>query len=233
MFNAYSQGLTLQAPHEVGLVQPEKLPRQIELDAPNPFKDIVLEKTLRPDSSFTDYDIYLRKKTLKEYGAYMDVRGPGGKVIPLTTPAVLLDYVRWLLLNNAPRHRELKKLRSIAMAWYDKALTEAGVSKGFMGWGKHVKLMRTTVLPSKLALDFWTMTRQEALSLEAVKVRPDFIDKLEMLGDAFWKAAIELARGVGEGMAAIPEWLFKMLKWIVIGLAVAVSGMLAMTIIRK
>ncbi len=214
------------------------LPRQLDLKAPNPFKGLVIEPSLRPKSRFVDYDLVLKKKALKEYGAYGEIaRKEIEPLIPLTTPAMVLDYTQWLLENNRESRRgadpvqeeamllQLKMNKQAVILWYDAEMAKAGIAAGTP---RHTHFLRTTVIPLHLAFNFWTTARKQAIRLDSAKMVPGLLDNLKMLTVSFWEAAVELAkRGTGAALG-----LLTILKWMAIAFGIGLGGLILFNIVQ-
>ncbi|HEB28331.1 MAG TPA: hypothetical protein ENI05_11245 [Porticoccus sp.] len=213
------------------------LPRQLDLKAPNPLKGIIIEPSLDPKSRFTDYNQVLKKKTFREYGLYIIPEGKLERPIPLTTPAIVLDYTQWLGENNAltrrgadPRQEEkllaqLRANRAGVMSWFDAELAKAGIAAGTP---RHTQLLRTTVIPKHLALNFWTTAGKQAIRLDSAKMVPGLLDNLKMLGGAFWEATKDLLKKGKDTLG----WLLTLLKWMAIAFGIGLGGLIILNIVQ-
>jgi hypothetical protein len=220
----------------VGQAAKAQLPRQLDLKAPNPFKNIRIEPSLLPKSRFVDYNLVLKKKTLSKYGAYA-MHAPGKKALPITTPAIVLDYTLWLLKNNRASRRgadpvqeealllQLKANQTAVMLWFDSELAKAGIPAGTP---RHTQLLRTTVIPAHLALNFWTTAGKQSIRLDSAKMVPGLTDTLMMLAESFWEATVDLLKRGGKAAMS----LLTILKWMAIAFGIGIGGLIIVNIVQ-
>lgn len=212
------------------------LPRQLDFSSPNPYKTVKTPTGLDKKSRFVDYNLALKFKTLREYGAYK-TQGPGGKAIPITTPAIVLDYTNWLLKNNRRLKRahgvseelrvlnELKDTKGKVVRWFNKQMSRTGV---VLLSPRYISLARTTVIPAPLALKFWVTTSAQVLRMDMSKLIPGLFDELTMLSKAFWDSAKNLVKKIPKGVG----WLLNVLKWFAIVFGIGIGGLLILNIVQ-
>lgn len=172
-------------------------------NAPNPYATIKVdvntgtgEGAFDPDNRFTDYYIRLRRKMLKEYGAYA-VPDARGKPVPQTTPKMMQQIL--IALDQADpafalataynrnlheqTRRDRRQLQADLLTFLNK---NPGADRGLM------------LIPTEMAIRLWTMFLTASELIEAAKIKAGDVRMiLESVGERLREVGTSIVHALG------------------------------------
>lgn len=212
---------------------------------------------LDPKARGVDYYIWLKRKTEEELGVYTTPQGtpiydttepPNApkKFVPLTTPALMVSVVNWLLTNNKKGQRgwdprqEQEQLR-LARIYRTRALAYADAIAKQNGFTdpkseEYQRVLRGMILPFKYVDGFWPLFGKFVIRLDSNPKGHPLWSPLGSLAQAFWDRTVvsiswvyRKTKKAVKAVGGLLSWLWKHLKWILIG----VAGIFALILITQ
>ena len=202
--------------------------------------------SLTEKNNMTDIYIVALQQAGRNYGFYPDVSLSSSQIhkVPLTTVQMIFDTQAFLKKRmrasrrggDIPGDRErllaFKEIGPEASRFFNIRMRQVGIPVRATDL-EYIRLLKTLVIPGKLAKQFWDNFRGIAINLDSLKGRTAFTE-WRLLGDAFYEQGRDVAVYIldkgKDVLKAIPD-IFDKLKTVLIVLAVLLGGFLVWQII--
>lgn len=202
--------------------------------------------SLTKKNNMTDVFIVALQQAGRNYGHYPDVRlgDTASHGVPLTTVQMVFDTQAFLkkrmiasrrgddITGDRERILAFREIGPEASRFFNIRMRQVGIPVRATDL-EYIRLLKTLVIPGKLAKQFWDNFRGLAINLDSLKGRTAFTE-WRLLGDAFYEQGRDVVNKIIDTAKEVPDFLLqilKQLKTVFIVLAVLLGGFLVWQII--